>query len=417
MGVVTWFRQHRLAADSMLATVLTVMAIVVVYAFQNSDLPLEEFEDFERVDHAIEWLLVAAAPMALALRRLRPIPSALFVMLSQAVIWGVGYPDFTLATIIALYSLVVHGRRPWGLRLAVAGGTLLSAFTLVGYLVGDAPAYVVPLVPLLVSGPIVLGQQTQNRQLELERLQRETLEVARRREIERRSAIDAERTRIARELHDVVAHGLSVMVVQAAAGRQVIDRDPAGAKRSLELVEQSGRESLAEMRRVLGLLREDDDVDPDRTGSSDERWAPSPGLEQIGGLVADLEGLGHRVRFDQHGTAAPLPAVVATSAYRIVQEATTNIIKHAGPSLNVSIGIEHRDPGLVITVTDDGRGAAAATTDGHGLTGMNERAEILGGTLRAGPRIGGGFEVVASIPTATELDAPATGSPTTGTPA
>ncbi len=399
MGLVSWFRRHRFAADMFLAVALTVMAVVVVFAFQNSDLPLEEFEDFEPVDHPIEWLLVASSPLALAARRLRPIATVAFVTVAQAVTWGVGYPDFTVATIIALYSVVVHGRRPWGLRVAIAAAVLLSSFTIFGYSIGDAPAYVVPLVPLLASGPIVLGQQALNRQLELDRLQRETLEVARRRESERRSAIASERTRIARELHDVVAHGLSVMVVQAAAGRQVIDRDPEGAKRSLELVEQSGRASLAEMRRVLGLLREDDEVDPDRTGAADERWQPSPGLDQIAGLVEDLEDLGHRVTHVHETGSAELPAVVATSAYRIVQEATTNIIKHAGPSLNVSITIGHGDAGLDIRVTDDGRGAAASTTEGHGLTGMNERVEVLGGTLRSGPRVGGGFEVVASIPT------------------
>ena len=294
--------------------------------------------------------------------------------------------------------MVVHGRRPWGLRSAVIGGALLSLFTVAGYISGDAPAYVAPLVPILVTGPIVLGQQTLNRQLELERLQRETLEVARRRESERRSVIDAERARIARELHDVVAHGLSVMVVQAAAGRQVLDRDPDGARRSLELIESSGRESLAEMRRVLGLLRSDDDVDPDRTGSADERWRPSPGLDQIDGLVADLEGVGHEVARHDDGDLTAVPAVVATSAYRIVQEATTNIIKHAGPDLRVDIRLRFDGHELGIVVADDGRGAAAPSTDGHGLTGMNERVEVFGGTLHAEPRPGGGFEVWAVIP-------------------
>ena len=199
-------------------------------------------------------------------------------------------------------------------------------------------------------------------------------------------AAAAERARIARELHDIVAHHLSVIVLQAAGARA--SGKPAGA--TLEKIENSARQALGETRRLLGVLH-----DPDKeTG-----LAPQPGIGELGALAASVRAAGLPVNLVISGDPAPLPATVEVSVYRIVQEALTNVLKHAGPArADVTIGCAQET--VTIEVTDDGTAAPAPlpTAGGHGLAGMRERAAVFGGELRAGPRPGGGFAVLARLP-------------------
>jgi signal transduction histidine kinase len=211
-------------------------------------------------------------------------------------------------------------------------------------------------------------------------------------------AVAAERARIARELHDIVAHHLSVVVLQAAGARA--SGSPSG--QTLEKIEHSGRQALTEMRRLLGVLREPGEA----TGLT-----PQPGLSELGALAESVRAAGLPVRLSVTGDRAAVPTAVDVSAYRIVQEALTNVLKHAGPArAEVTIGCA--DGAIVIGVTDDGAGSqdeAGALMGGQGLAGMRERAAIFGGELVAGPRPGGGFAVTARLPLG-EIAAPPGGA-------
>ena len=204
-------------------------------------------------------------------------------------------------------------------------------------------------------------------------------------------ATAAERTRIARELHDIVAHHLSVVVLQAAGARA----SGKAAEAALEKIEHSGRQALAETRRLLGVLRE---------SAGETGLGPQPGVGELEALADSVRAAGLPVNLVISGESAALPAAVDVSVYRIVQEALTNVLKHAGPArADVTIGCA-RDT-VTIEVTDNGTGEPGrpATADGHGLAGMRERVAIFGGDLRAGPRPGGGFAVRARLPLADGL--------------
>jgi signal transduction histidine kinase len=210
-------------------------------------------------------------------------------------------------------------------------------------------------------------------------------------------AVARERNRIAREMHDVVAHGMSVIAVQAAAGREIVHSNPDKAAEVFARIESAGREGLAELRRMLGVLRETDE--------HDATLAPQPGIDDIEAAVEQSHAIGVDVTLTIEGDQRPLPAGVELAAYRIVQEALTNVRRHAGAHAVAIVGIAYEPDRLVVEVRDDGRGACSSLSRsgaGHGLLGMRERVEIYGGELVTGPRPGGGFSVRATLPVATE---------------
>ncbi|MFD9738459.1 sensor histidine kinase [Umezawaea sp. NPDC059074] len=205
-----------------------------------------------------------------------------------------------------------------------------------------------------------------------------------------RGAIVAERMRIARDLHDVVAHHVSVMGIQAGAARRVLDTDHDLARTSLETVEKTARTAIGELRGLLGVLRADPEPAEDVTAA--------PGLEQLPDLVATARSTGLDVGHGTYGEPRPVPPGVALSAYRVVQEALTNVVKHAGAS-KADVRVRYLDTALEVEVTDDGKGRAAAAGGGFGLVGMRERVSVHGGEFEAGPRRGAGYLVRASLPT------------------
>ena len=248
----------------------------------------------------------------------------------------------------------------------------------------------------IVAGAYLLGRQL--REQGLARQQRDRAEVERRRLLEseqeqraRAVAVD-ERSRIARELHDIVAHSLSVIVVQAEGGRAVVLKKPEVGAQVLDTIAETGRGSLAEMRRIVDLLRGGDDAQA-------ASYLPSPGLADIPELV---ERSGDRFTLTVTGPLPSVPPAVGLTAYRVVQESITNVLKHAGPGARARVGIGYQPTMIEIEVVDDGRGAAATasppTMVGHGLRGMDERLALQHGTLTARPRPGGGFVVHATIP-------------------
>jgi signal transduction histidine kinase len=201
-----------------------------------------------------------------------------------------------------------------------------------------------------------------------------------------------ERLRIARELHDMVAHSIGIIAIQAGAGRRVFDARPGEAREALAAIEATSRETLSGLRRMVTGLRR---AEPG-PGPWQALLGPAPGLADIERLAATALDAGVRVEVDWRGSRETLPADIDLSAFRIIQEAVTNVVRHAGTSqCQVSIGLE--DGQLAIEVTDGGRGGAAAGT-GYGITGMRERAALLGGDFSAGPRVGGGFRVAARLP-------------------
>ncbi|GIG53951.1 sensor histidine kinase [Demequina activiva] len=233
----------------------------------------------------------------------------------------------------------------------------------------------------------VLGVRLQRAHAQIASLEQQ---LARDTEAERALAAAAERARIAREMHDVVAHTLSVVVAQADGGRFAAAEDPEAATRALGTISEVGRSALGEMRALLGLLRDADD---------EAALGPQPSIEDIPALVAATRDGGLDVSFVTTGTPRPLPIGAGLALYRIAQEALTNVLKHAGPAPRAFVQLTWEDGALVLTVSDDGRGAAARDDgNGQGLAGMRERATVFGGTLSAGPRAGGGYLVRATLP-------------------
>ncbi|MFE2443507.1 sensor histidine kinase [Stenotrophomonas sp. NPDC087984] len=244
----------------------------------------------------------------------------------------------------------------------------------------------------------VLGDSIRTRRAYYAQLEERAARLEKEREAQSKVAVAAERARIARELHDVVAHNVSVMVVQADGAAYVMDASPEQARQALETISGTGRQALAEMRRLLGVLR---------TGEPGEEndYVPQPDVEQIDELVEQVRGAGLPVDFKVVGSPRQLPSGVELTAYRIVQEALTNTRKHGGPDVGASVRLTYFDDGLGLLVEDDGRGAqrelyqdGGADGSGHGLIGMRERVGMVGGTLDAGPRPGGGFRISALLP-------------------
>jgi signal transduction histidine kinase len=232
-----------------------------------------------------------------------------------------------------------------------------------------------------------VGDRNRNRRAYLDQLEERAKRAEAEREENARRAMEEERNRIARELHDVVAHNVSVIAVQAGAARTTAANDPARALQALGLVEQTARTTLNELRALLGVLRRDDKVP----------LAPQPTLRDLNALFTQARDAGIRVEPHIDGAQRQLPGVVELCAYRVVQEALTNVIKHA-PGATASVHIDYEKDWLAIDVADDGRGPRATDARGHGLLGMRERVELLGGRMRAGRGSNGGFSVDVRIP-------------------
>ena len=307
--------------------------------------------------------------------------------------------DFALLVII--YTVAASGAR-WASRIALPGG--LCAAPAAGLrwpgehasAAGSLAIMIFQSVPFALAW--VLGDSMRTRRAYFAQLEERATRLEKEREAQAKVAVAAERARIARELHDVVAHNVSVMVVQADGAAYVLDSAPDQAKKALETISSTGRQALAEMRRLLGVLR---------TGEHQEagEYVPQPGVEQIEDLVEQCRGSGLPVDFKIEGTPRPLPSGVELTAYRIVQEALTNTRKHGGPNAGASVRLVYFDDGLGLLVEDDGKGAPHELYEeggedgrGHGLIGMRERVGMVGGTLDAGPRPGGGFRISALLP-------------------
>ncbi|CAM5627729.1 sensor histidine kinase [Streptomyces griseomycini] len=341
--------------------------------------------------------------LVVALRRRMPermLVLALVVGVAQLITDVATVPaDFALLVIV--YTVAAIGAR-WASRLALTAGLCAAPLAQMRWPNSDVgtaeniAVMVFQTVPFALAW--VLGDSIRTRRAYFAQLEERAARLEREREAQAKVAVAAERARIARELHDVVAHNVSVMVVQADGAAYVLDAAPDQAKKALETISSTGRQALAEMRRLLGVLR---------TGEHQEagEYVPQPDVRQIEDLVEQCRTSGLPVDFKVEGTPRPLPSGVELTAYRIVQEALTNTRKHGGPNAGASVRLVYFDDGLGLLVEDDGKGAPHELYEeggfdgqGHGLIGMRERVGMVGGTLDAGPRPGGGFRISALLP-------------------
>jgi signal transduction histidine kinase len=346
--------------------------------------------DFRPMD-VLGIALVVGATVSFAF--LRRAPLAVLIVAGACVVtlsWlayneGVT-PIFLYVAAVGVGVSCAPGKTVFGAAFMFAA---LVALLLVSHTQFDSGAFAINIA--IFSSAFMIGVTIRSRRLRIAALEDRAEAVEREREEEARNAATEERLRIARELHDVVAHSMGVIAVQAGTGEHVIDTNPAEAKRALGAISEVSRSALVEIRRMLGVLR--DDVD----GSATD--AQSRGLDDVDDLARELDGSPIHVAVSFAGTRGELPRSVDLNAYRIVQEALTNVLKHAGGPANASVLVRY-DPGAVrLRICDDGRGAnEAASGGGHGLVGMRERVAVYGGTLVAGPRAGGGFEVAAWLP-------------------
>ena len=383
-----WLRSHPFLADWFLAGLVLVAGIIGLFA------PGAKGVDYRNDDILVVLLLVLAS-VPLAWRRRMPFDVLILVGVSSVLIEALHYyvASGGIGAMIALYSVGAHTpdrrRSQFGLAFALVGTTIVYASAPSGFELGGLISNYI-----LFATAWILGDNLQTRRAYVRSLEERAVLSEAAMQEEARQAVNAERTRIARELHDVVAHSVSVMVVQAGAARRVLDKEPDRASEAMASIESTGRQSLNELRRLLGMLREADGTATGRV--------PQPSIEHIDTLVAQTRDAGLPVTLEIEGEPRPLAPGVDLSAYRIVQEALTNAIKHAGPA-EAEVRLCYGADTLELVISDDGRGADGEEvertgTPGHGLVGMRERVSLFGGDLQVGNRPGGGFTVRATLP-------------------
>ncbi|MDQ3904826.1 MAG: sensor histidine kinase [Actinomycetota bacterium] len=340
------------------------------------------------------YALLLVGPAALGVRRVQPVAGLAVAAAAIAVYLGTGYPfgPIFLAPVLALFFAITAGHR---LAAYSIGGTCFAVILLIH--VVAHPGQPLPLTGAAAGLAWLVAVIAAS---EGWRARRERLAQTRaaREEVERRRGSE-ERLRIAQELHDVLGHHISLINVQAGVALYLMDDDPEQARTALAAIKQSSRELLHEMRATLGVLRGVDEHPPHQ---------PVPGLARLDSLVAETRAAGLPVTVEIRGPKRDLPASVDLAAYRIVQEALTNTRKHAGPA-RARVVLRYDEHGLTVQVDDDGRGTgssgagggwiAGGAGGGNGLPGMRERAQALGGTITAGPRPEGGFQIRAFFPT------------------
>jgi signal transduction histidine kinase len=376
---VDWARNHPVAADALRALGLFLLS------------GIGRFEHPERMPLLVCFLLCAP----LTLRRQAP-------RLVFAAVAGVALGQYLLdirptvadaAVLIALYTVVVHIPRRRDALAAAA--VVLVGIDLAADQWSRRPSHVAVGMAVVVVAVVLIGEAMRARRAYLVELEERAARLERERDQRAEIAVAAERARIARELHDIVAHNVSVMVAQADGAQYAITTNPDRACQAMEVISRTGREALTEMRLLLDVLR------PRETTGDTE---PQPGIGDVGALIDRLRGAGLDVRLVVAGAGDALPAGVALAAYRVVQEALTNTMKHAGSDTRAWVWIDYSDDAIEIQVDDDGEAPIAANgaghqpTPGHGLVGMRERAEMYGGFVKTGQRPEGGYRVHAKLP-------------------
>ncbi|MFG1951808.1 sensor histidine kinase [Micromonospora sp. NPDC048830] len=375
------------------------------------------------------WATLVGAGMAVTLlfRRTHPsaVAAAVAVLALVQVAFNWGPLAFDVGVLIALYSVVKYAER---LRDGILAGVVAAVGVLLAALQtrGDVAWWASAVWLALITGAVwLMGLNVRTRRLYVLSLEERAATLEREREAEARAAVAEERTRIARELHDVVAHSMAVMIVQADGARYLFDRDPETAREAVRVVADTGRQALEEMRRLVGVLRAPSPAEPagvpaavpapdggGTPGLSAEPAHRRPALVELPDLLDRFRAAGLRIDWTVSGEAPPLPPGLELTVYRVVQEALTNALKHAGVGATVTLSLDHTGEAVEVRAVDDGRGrppVRPAPSGGHGLVGMRERVTVYDGNLTAGPRLAGGWQVQVRLPlpstTGTEVPA------------
>ncbi len=380
------FRRHASKLDALLGVVVAVFGVLSLWST-----PRAGTFDYREPD-ALAVVLTLLAGAAVALRGRWPVPALALASAAALTPLALGYPQ-TVATFTPLLVLyTVAAGRP----VRVSAPAAIGVYLLVGLLLAAGP--VEPTIADWVSNTFMVvavwavGWSVRSRRAQSAGREERNRALFEAREARARAVEVDERATIAREMHDLVTHGITALTVQTTAARRLLRSDPDTADQLLAQAERAGHEAIAEMRRILGVLRPADDV-------ADLR--PQPGLADLGTLVDEARAEGMDVELVNHGTPVEVDGGVALTAYRVVQEALTNVRRHAGRAA-ASVILDWGDADLSLRIVDDGRGAltwvADFPPDGHGLASLRERVSAYGGALAAGPGPGGGFTVTASLP-------------------
>ena len=371
------------AALAVIVFALEVIGILGREVSESGDFSLSMLGDVP----AATYLLLAVSSLALVWWKTWPV-FVLAATLVASLAWDViGLADGpSLAIFISLYGVGSYIEEDRDSFVAVAAA--LAVVVADDLLIEREDLAVVGVSLGLTLAAWYLGRRIKGRREYLSLIEERAAYLEREQAAEAQRAVDAERNRIARELHDLVAHRVSMITVQAGAAQTVAISDPERAIRAMESVEEAGRKALEELRQVLGVLRTDQSRD----------LVPVHGLANIAALISDMRNAGMDVRLDSNEAPTVLPARVDLASYRIVQEALTNVLKHAGPNAKAAVRLSSTGYMLDIEVTNSGSEISTLPGSGHGLVGMRERASLLGGTFHAGPRPDGGFQVKARLP-------------------
>ncbi|TDQ05247.1 sensor histidine kinase [Labedaea rhizosphaerae] len=388
-----WLQAHPLVGDCVIAACLAVFELLSLF-----DLP-------GGVNAVVFWVVGLGLLGPLVIRRRNPVLSAYIVLVAgyvQLFTHGPSGPTHAhdavirladMALGISLYTLVAYAGRWHAVRYAalLAVGSVAWAWWRIGWHNGSG---VIALIVVTITFALcwVLGEFIGARHAYQNEVAQRLALLETERDQQARIAVGRERARIARELHDVVAHAVSVIVVQADGAAYAVRRNPELAERAVQTISATGREALTELRRLLGVLRSEDGRDVDRT--------PQPGAGSLAELAERVRGVGLPVTLTVSGDLDDLPAGVGLGIYRIVQESLTNTLKHAGPGASAEVTVTRLGERIELDITDDGAGGRqlVGVSGGNGLIGMRERAHVYGGSLAAGPGPAGGWRVRAVIP-------------------
>jgi signal transduction histidine kinase len=377
--------------DAVRALVVTLVLVLGAYSegHPNQTFDLDQFHNRSALHPTAALTLVAVACLALAWRRRYPVTVLAVSTTAVAVYSLLGYVNGAalLAPILALYAVATQVSVRRTVVAAAATLAVLMAATAANNPLGHFGGGF-DIIPFMVAAAVFAGIAVANRRAYVASIRDRAEQDARRQ-------VDEERLRIARELHDVVAHTMATINVQAGVAAHVLPTQPEAVAEALQAIKTASKEGLRELRAILNVLRQADDTDSVQ---------PAPGLAQLDALVEGARRAGLPITLAVAGEPFPLPAAVDLAAYRIVQESLTNVIRHAGPA-DAAVSLRYHRDEIAIDVTDTGHGPTAGSgpgavggTAGHGQAGMRERAAAVGGTVQTGPRPGGGYQVTARLP-------------------
>jgi signal transduction histidine kinase len=383
-----WLRRHQGFVDLMLMLPIAVVA----FAARPSYVHLPSNGIPRTIPLALHLTLVVTLCLPLVWRRRWPRAVFAVIALASFAQWlaGITIAASNIAVMVAMYTIASQCAFRWALAsgLVVELGAVMAIFSIRQN--RSSPGDWKTLIPfsIFIGAVWLCGLYISTRRKYTLSLEERARRLERERDAQAEVAAAAERARIARELHDVIAHSISVMVVQADGASYMIDSDSTRARRAMEAIGTTGRHALMEMRRMLGVLREDGEA----------TLAPQPGVDQITELIGQIRSAGLPVALTVTGAPGSLATGLELTIYRIIQEALTNVLKHAGPAADARVDLEYGEHLIEVQVRDNGRGATRSDGRGHGLVGMRERAAVYGGDVLAEPAPGGGFRVIARLP-------------------